>query len=85
MAIRDVLRRLLSGGNPSADDPDEFVELTVVPLMQGPLVMSALDAAGVPARGSETFNVATSTTANYRVLVPRGRRADAEAVLADVS
>jgi hypothetical protein len=82
VTIRAALRRLLSGREPERD-PDEFVELVVVPLSKGPLVVSALQAAGIAARGDEAFSVVTDVRSDFRILVPRSQVEDANAILDD--
>ena len=46
------------------------VEIAEVMLHEGPMVVSALERAGVPARGIEAWNLAAKTTNRMRILVP---------------
>jgi hypothetical protein len=74
--LRAAFLRLLSRGEPPDLDPDELVEVALVPLHDGPLLIARLDEAGVAASGIESFDVATSVRSRMRIMV---RRRDAEA------
>ena len=74
------VQRLLSRGAVS-DDPNERIELTVVPVASGPMTVNALREDGVDAEGHETFNVATSLLSDFRIMVPRSQWARAREVL----
>jgi hypothetical protein len=65
------LQRMLSRGAETSD-PDEYVELAVVPIAGGPMTVAMLQEHGIHARGNETFNVATNLLSDYRISVPRG-------------
>jgi hypothetical protein len=70
MTIRETLDRLLSrGGTP--ENPDELVEIAIVPLAVGPMSVETLCAAGFHASGAPTFNIVTDVASDYRILVPR--------------
>lgn len=71
MTLRERFGQLLSRGPSEALDPDEFVEVQIVPLHQGPLVMTALQAEGIEARSIDHFNVALRTISQVQVLVRR--------------
>ena len=69
MGVRDALFKLLNrGGQPA--DPDEPVEVALVPIASGPMTVATLRGEGFDATGNETFNVATNLLSDYRILVP---------------
>jgi hypothetical protein len=70
VSIRDVVYKLLNRGKDSAD-PDEPVEVALVPIGSGPMTVATLRGEGFDASGSETFNIATNVLSDYRILVPR--------------
>ena len=76
MNIREVIGRLLSRGD-VAQDPDELIEIAVVPLATGPMSIETLRAEGFSATGAPTYNVGTGVASDYRVLVPRREAPDA--------
>lgn len=82
MGIRDAVRRLLERGVDNAD-PNEHVELIVLPISKGPMALSALQAAGIDAVGDDAYSVITDLATNFRILVPRGQVAQANAILDD--
>ena len=77
MRIRETIVRILSRGEVT-EDPDELVEIAIIPLAMGPMSVEALRAEGFDARGAPTYNVATGIASDYRVLTPR-REASAAA------
>ena len=70
MSIRDVVYRFLNRGHAVAD-PDEPVEIALVPVSAGPMAVATLRSEGFDASGNETFNIATNVLSDYRILVPR--------------
>ena len=70
VSIRDVVFKLLNRGKDPAD-PDEPVEVALVPIGSGPMTVATLRGEGFDATGNETFNVATNVLSDYRILVPR--------------
>jgi hypothetical protein len=54
---------------------DELVEVALVPLHEGPLLLTRLEEGGIAASGIESFDVATSVRNRMRIMV---RRRDAE-------
>jgi hypothetical protein len=74
VSIRDVVYKLLSRGKESAN-PDEPVDVALVPIGTGPMTVATLRGEGFDATGNETFNVVTNVLSDYRILVPR-READ---------
>lgn len=76
VSIRETIERLLSRGD-AQQDPDELIELAVVPLATGPMIVDALRADGLNAGGAPTYNVATGVASDYRVLVPRRQAEEA--------
>ena len=80
MTLRQSIERLLSRGSFPAD-PDELVEIGLVPLGSGPMTVASLREAGFDASGAETFNIATDVLSDYRILAPRREAVDAAASL----
>jgi hypothetical protein len=70
MTVRDAVYRWLSRGGGVAD-PDEPIELAVVPLATGPMTVRSLSALGFHATGAPTFSIVTNVASDYRILVPR--------------
>lgn len=56
-------------GNPV--DPDEPVELIVVNGASGPMTVARLREDGFDATGQESINIATATSGDFLILVPR--------------
>ena len=69
MSWRDRLRTLFVSDN-MAEDPDEPVEIGVVPLASGPLAIAYLEEAGFDAGGHDAFNIVSSVSSGYRIMVP---------------
>jgi hypothetical protein len=80
MTIRQTIERLLSRGS-FPEDPDQQIEIGLVPLGTGPMTVASLREAGFDASGAETFNIATDVLSDYRILVPRRQAVDAAACL----
>ena len=72
---------MLTRGTPPVHDPDEFVEIATLPLFEATLLTEKLRAHGLDASCSESFNVAKSTNANGRILVPRRQLEEAELIV----
>lgn len=70
MPWRDRLRTLFVSGE-IAEDPDEPIEVGVVPIAKGPLAVVHLREAGFDAGGHDAFNIVTNVASGYRILVPR--------------
>ena len=70
MSIRDAVYKILNRGGGS-QDPDEPVEIAVVPIGAGPMTVATLRSEGFEASGSETFSIVTDVLSDYRILVPR--------------
>ncbi len=62
--------KLLSRGA-NVQDPDELVEVALVPISAGPMTVATLRSEGFNATGNETFSIVTNVLSDYRVLVPR--------------
>jgi len=69
MGIRQRLMRWLARGEVDLVDPRTEVEIAEVMLHEGPMLVSALERAGVPARGVEAWNLVAKTTNRMRILV----------------
>lgn len=74
MSWRDRLRTLFVSGE-IAEDPDEPIEIGVVPIAKGQLAVIHLRAAGFDAGGHDAFNIVTNVASGYRILVPRHQSA----------
>jgi len=80
MGLRDSFFRLLSKGGPP-EDPDEPVEIGIIPLAVGPMTVETLRNAGFNAVGAPTYNIISEVANRYRILVPRSEAADATRLL----
>jgi hypothetical protein len=83
MGLRERVMRWLARGEVGTVDPSAEVEVEVAEVMlhEGPMLVSALQRAGVPARGVETWNLAAKTTNRMRILVSGSDEAKAMAVI----
>jgi hypothetical protein len=61
--------RWLARGELESIDPRDEVEIAEVMLHEGPMLVSALERAGIPARGVEAWNLGAKTTNRMRILV----------------
>lgn len=52
-------------------NPDEPTEIGVVPMAKGPIAVEQLRNAGFDATGHDAFNIVTSVTSGYRIVVPQ--------------
>jgi hypothetical protein len=82
MSWRDRLRTLFVSGE-ITENPDEPIEIGVVPIARGPLAVAHLQEAGFEAGGHDAFNIVSSVASGYRILVPRSQSVDAVKVLGD--
>jgi hypothetical protein len=80
MGLRDSFFRLLSKGGPP-EDPDEPVEIGIIPLAVGPMTVETLRNAGFNAVGAPTYNIISEVANRYRILVPRSEAVDATRLL----
>ena len=71
---------MLTRGTPPTLDPTEIVEYTTLPLFEATLLTENLRSHGLEASCDEAFNIATRTSANGRVLLPRGQLDEARRV-----
>ena len=62
--------RWLARGDVDTGEPRTEVEIAEVLLHEGPMLVSALEQAGAPARGVEAWNLAAETSNRMRILVP---------------
>jgi hypothetical protein len=83
VSIRDVVFKLLNRGDVVAD-PDEPVEVALVPIGSGPMAVATLRGEGFDATGNETFNIASNVLSDYRILVPRREAERATARLSEI-
>ena len=82
MAWRDRLRTLFVSGD-IAENPDEPVEIGVVPIAKGQLTLMHLRDNGFDAGGHDAFNIVSDVSSGYRILVPRRQSEQAVVVLDD--
>lgn len=80
MSWRDRLSTLFVS-RPIPEDPDEPIEIGVVPIAKGPLAVTHLRAVGFEAGGHDAFNIVTNVASGYRILVPRRQSDEAVAAL----
>jgi hypothetical protein len=85
VGLRAWLLRMLDRGGSAEVDPHELVEVRVVPLANGPLLVSALREHGIEATSQETLNLGTRSTTDARIMVARGNFAEADAVLRELT
>ena len=52
-------------------DPDEPTEIGVVPIIKGPFLVEQLRQAGFNAVGHDAYNIVSSASSGYRILVPQ--------------
>ena len=69
MGFRGRVMRWLARGEVDNVDPDAEVEVAEVMLHEGPLLVSALERAGIEARGVEAWNLAAKTSNRMRIMV----------------
>ena len=81
MGLRRWFWGVLNRGTPPARDPEELVEIATLPMFDATLLTEKLRAHGLDATCSESFNVAKSTNANGRILVPRAQLDEAESIV----
>jgi len=84
MGLKQRLWDLLSSGAPPELDPNSPVEVADVPLVDGPRMVSALQAAGIDATGIESFDLATNTRVRMRIMVQRSELDAARALVDEV-
>ena len=78
MGVRERLWRWLARGDAGEVDPEVEVEIADVMLHEGPMLVAALERAGITARGVETWSLVSEVTDRMRILV---RAADAARAL----
>ena len=77
-----MFMRALTRGAAPVLDPDEFVELAALALFDATLLTERLREHGLDVSCTETYNVATRTLSDGRILVRRAQLADAHRVWA---
>ena len=70
MTVREEVYRWLGRGT-AVEDPEEPVEIAIIPLAAGPMTVESLCERGFHASGAPTFNIITDVASDYRILVPR--------------
>ena len=82
MGIRDrILGWLDRGDPPAAVDADAIVQVAEVMLHDGPMLVAALERAGIHAQGIDAADYATKSTTRMRILCRAGDAARAVEVL----
>ena len=78
MGLRDRLMRWLARGSVEERDPDAIVEVGEFMLHEGPMLIAALERAGIQAHGVEAWDLVTKSTTRMRIFT---RAADATRAL----
>jgi len=68
MGFRDTLRDLF--GASEEVDPDEPTEIGVAPIAFGQIALTRLRDEGFDAVGHDAFNIVSSVSSGYRIMVP---------------
>ena len=82
MRFRDAMRRWF--GASEEVDPDQPTEIGLVPIGKGPLAVEQLRAAGFNAVGHDAYNIVSSVSSGYRILVPQHQSEAAVVKLAEI-
>ncbi len=82
MGFRDVMQRWF--GASDEVNPDEPTEIGMVPIGRGPLVVEQLRNAGFNAVGHDAYNIVSSVSSGFRILVPQHQSEAAVAKLAEI-
>ena len=82
MGLRRWFFGLLMRGTPPVLDPNELVEVATLPLFDATILAERLRNHGVEASCLETFNMATRTVTDGRIVVPRDQLDEANKVVA---
>jgi hypothetical protein len=82
MGFRDVMQRWF--GASDAVDPDQPTEIGVVPIGKGPLAVEQLRNAGFNAVGHDAYNIVSSVSSGFRILVPQHQSEAAVVKLAEI-
>ena len=80
MGFRRWFFDLLDRGPAPEVDPDAQVEVAMVPLFDGPRLVSELEAHGIHAIGVESFSIVTDTRSLMRITVRQDDLAAARAI-----
>ncbi|TML13549.1 MAG: hypothetical protein E6G39_09895 [Actinobacteria bacterium] len=71
MSPRRWVLKWLMKGSAEPVDPDEFIEVEIVPSYMGPLVETVLRDNDIEPRCEDTYNIVTRALSDVRVLVSR--------------
>ena len=82
MGLRDTLRNLF--GASEAVDPDEPIEIGVVPIAIGQIALERLREEGFDAVGHDAFNIVSNVASGYRIIVPHAQSEAAAARLDEI-
>lgn len=82
MGFRDLMRRWF--GASDEVNPDEPTEIGLVPIARGPMAVDQLRHAGFDAAGHDAFNIVSSVSSGYRILVPQHQSEAAVEKLAEI-
>ncbi len=83
MSWRDRLSTLFLSGT-IEENPDEFIEIGVLPIAKGPIAVEQLRSEGFDAGGHDAFNIVTNVASGFRILVPRHQSEAAVARLGEI-
>lgn len=83
MGFRDTMRNLFAIDEADLD-PDEPVEIGVIPIVSGPIAVTQLRDEGFDAVGHDAFNIVSNVASGYRILVPRNQSERAVARLDEI-
>ena len=73
MTVRDAVSRWLSRGS-ALEDPEEPVEIAIIPLAEGQMAVESLCAGGFHATGAPTFNTTLPLATRRSSRVSRATR-----------
>ncbi len=82
MGLRETLRNLF--GASDDPDPDDPTEIGVVPIAVGQLALTRLRDEGFDAVGHDAFNIVSSVSSGYRIVVPYSQSEAAAARLDEI-
>ena len=84
MGFRDAMRRWFAASGEIDADPDQPTEIGLVPIGKGPMAVAQLRSAGFDAVGHDAFNIVTSVSSGYRILVPQRQSEEAVVKLEEI-
>jgi hypothetical protein len=82
MGLRDTLRHWF--GASDEVDPNEPIEIGVVPIAFGQIALTRLRDEGFDAVGHDAFNIVSNVSSGFRIIVPYSQSEAAVARLDDI-